>query len=71
MKTLCAIFDQEPDLIEFLMAWNRRIKDSAVFFELMKEAGFLCYKHGKGLFSFFRAEKADEYLLSLNNKLES
>jgi hypothetical protein len=37
---------------EFLMSWNRRISESYKFFQMMKEAGFVCYHHGKCIYSF-------------------
>ena len=38
--------------VEFLMSWNRRIAESSIFFELMKEAGFTCEHKGKCVYSF-------------------
>ena len=40
--TLSELFDGGT-VEEFLMSWNRRIPESALFFENMKEAGALCY----------------------------
>jgi hypothetical protein len=37
---------------EFLMSWNRRISESYKFFQMMREAGFVCYHHGKCIYSF-------------------
>lgn len=39
---------------EFLMSWNRRIAQSSIFFDLMKEAGFICVHQGKCIYSFTR-----------------
>ncbi len=39
VKTLSELFDGGT-IVEFLMSWNRRIAESAIFFELMKEAGY-------------------------------
>jgi hypothetical protein len=38
--------------VEFLMSWNRRIAESAIFFDLMAKAGFLCEHKGKCVYSF-------------------
>jgi hypothetical protein len=38
--------------VEFLMSWNRRIAESAIFFDLMSKAGFLCEHKGKCVYSF-------------------
>ena len=37
---------------EFLMSWNRRIAESAIFFDLMAQAGFKCEHKGKCVYSF-------------------
>lgn len=49
------------------MAWNRRISASGAFFDMMREAGFLCHHHGHCVFSFYTAEGAsrDHYLQGL------
>lgn len=39
---------------EFIMSWNRRIAESAIFFELMKSNGFECVHVGKCIYSFTR-----------------
>jgi hypothetical protein len=44
--------DENQFPVEFLMSWNRRISESYQFFALMKEAGFVCYHHGRCLYSF-------------------
>ena len=38
--------------IEFVMSWNRRIAESAIFFDLMLKAGFTCEHKGKCVYSF-------------------
>ena len=38
--------------VEFLMSWNRRIAESAIFFDLMLQAGFSCEHQGKCVYSF-------------------
>lgn len=38
--------------VEFLMSWNRRIAESAIFFDLMTSAGFVCEHKGKCVYSF-------------------
>lgn len=38
--------------IEFVMSWNRRIAESAIFFDLMLKAGFSCEHKGKCVYSF-------------------
>jgi hypothetical protein len=38
--------------IEFLMSWNRRIAESAIFFDFMNDAGFQCEHKGKCVYSF-------------------
>eukprot|EP00596_Hydrurales_sp_CCMP1899_P004118 CAMPEP_0119033710 /NCGR_PEP_ID=MMETSP1177-20130426/761_1 /TAXON_ID=2985 /ORGANISM="Ochromonas sp, Strain CCMP1899" /LENGTH=461 /DNA_ID=CAMNT_0006990655 /DNA_START=103 /DNA_END=1489 /DNA_ORIENTATION=+ len=39
--------DENRDVpVEFLMSWNRRIAESAIFFDLMNEAGFQCEHKG-------------------------
>lgn len=63
MQTLVELFDHESNMIEFLMSWNRRIQESTQFFQLMKEAGFSSITHGKGLYSFYRPDRMDNYLL--------
>ena len=37
---------------EFVMSWNRRIAESAIFFDLMLKAGFSCEHKGKCVYSF-------------------
>jgi predicted nicotinamide N-methyase len=39
---------------EFIMSWNRRIAESAIFFDLMKTAGFNCVHLGSCIYSFTR-----------------
>lgn len=51
------------------MSWNRRINQSYIFFDLMKEAGFGCFNHGKGIYSFYRTNHMDDYLTSLASQL--
>ena len=41
------------DGVEFLMSWQRRISDSEIFFQMMKDEGFHVYHHGKCIYSFF------------------
>ena len=41
------------DGVEFLMSWQRRIAESEIFFQLMREEGFYIYHHGKCIYSFF------------------
>lgn len=72
MKTIVEVFDSNRGTIaEFLMSWNRRIASSKIFFELMSEAGFECYHHGKCVYSFFRrgdeALADDVYLMGLQD----
>lgn len=43
----------EEGVQEFLMAWNRRIAESVLFFDLMKEHGYRCHHHGKCIYSFY------------------
>jgi hypothetical protein len=50
------------------MSWNRRIQESTQFFALMKENGFQMYNHGKGVYSFYRANRMDDYLRELNER---
>jgi hypothetical protein len=38
--------------VEFVMSWNRRIAESAIFFDLMLKAGFSCEHKGKCVYSF-------------------
>ena len=38
--------------VEFVMSWNRRIAESAIFFDLMLKAGFSCEHKGKCIYSF-------------------
>ncbi len=38
VKTLTELFDGGT-IVEFLMCWNRRIAESAIFFQLMADAG--------------------------------
>jgi hypothetical protein len=56
-------------VLEFVMAWNRRISESGTFFDMMREAGFRIHHHGKCVYSFFRPDRTDSYLegLELNN----
>lgn len=68
VQTLQEIFSQEPDCIELVMAWKRRIKESSIFFDLMAEAGFQCHKYGRGLFSFYKSDRVDDYLQSLSSR---
>jgi hypothetical protein len=45
--------DENRDVpVEFLMSWNRRIAESAIFFDLMNDAGFQCEHKGKCVYSF-------------------
>jgi hypothetical protein len=67
VQSLVTIFDAESDLIEFLMSWNRRISESTIFFDLMKQAGFECHSYGRGLYSFYRKARADSFLVALEN----
>lgn len=39
---------------ELVMSWNRRMKESAEFFERMKTAGFECRHEGKCVYTFTR-----------------
>lgn len=68
VKSLLTIFDREPQLIEFLMSWNRRIKESSIFFDLMKEAGFRCHSYGQGLYSFYLPNRVDTFLQTLERQ---
>lgn len=65
VQSLKEIFEHEPNLVEFLMSWNRRIQESSQFYDLMKDAGFQIYSHGKGLYSFYRLDRMDSYLQTL------
>jgi hypothetical protein len=55
-------------VVEFLMAWNRRISASGSFFDMMRSAGFLCHHHGHCIYSFYTSQSAekDSYLRSLD-----
>ena len=39
VKTLCELFDG-GSIEKFVMSWKRRINESKIFFDLMKQAGF-------------------------------
>lgn len=67
VQTLVELFDQEEGLIEFLMAWNRRIKESSIFFDKMNAAGFQMHSYGKGIYSFTRESRCDLFLKDLFN----
>ena len=54
MKTLVEIFELEAELEEFVMSWNRRIAESELFFNKMRDHGFVINVHGKGMFTIIR-----------------
>ncbi|RHY34499.1 hypothetical protein DYB32_000901 [Aphanomyces invadans] len=64
VETLLEIFESN-EAEEFLMSWRRRIADSAIFFELMKAAGFRVHHHGSCVYSFFKPDVLSPYLQSL------
>jgi hypothetical protein len=41
-------------VVEFVMSWNRRIAESASFFEQMSAAGFRAHHYGECVYSFYR-----------------
>lgn len=55
VNTLVQLFE-DTDVSEFVMSWQRRINESKIFFELMKDASFSCLNHGKGLYTFTRSK---------------
>lgn len=66
VETLKELF-ASGEVVEFLMAWNRRISASGTFFEMMREQGFKCHHHGQCIYSFYTASTAadDVYLQGL------
>lgn len=44
------------DRTVFVMSWNRRMKESTTFFDMMKEAGFHATHEGKCVYTFIRRE---------------
>ena len=54
VESLVKLFELSGHVEEFLMAWNRRIDESKIFYALMDEAGFLCDRLGGGIYSFTR-----------------
>ena len=55
VQTLQEIFGMdEKNNMKFIMSWNRRIKDSKQFFDLMVDAGFDYAFHGNGLYTFVK-----------------
>jgi hypothetical protein len=58
VQTLCELFSG-GGVVEFLMSWNRRMKESEQFFEMMKNAGFSMVHHGKCVYSFYQGEIPD------------
>lgn len=54
VKTLQEVMPADRKETKFVMSWNRRMKESAAFFDMMEEAGFQ-YKHeGKCVYTFTR-----------------
>ena len=54
VQTLIDIFN-ENTIIEFVMSWNRRIDESQIFFNMMKDIGKFSMKHhGQCIFSFYK-----------------
>eukprot|EP00978_Attheya_sp_CCMP212_P015105 scaffold38838_cov56-Attheya_sp.AAC.1 len=45
---------------KFVMSWNRRMKESAEFFDRAKQAGFSCTHEGKCIYTFVRADDDNE-----------
>jgi Lysine methyltransferase len=45
---------------KFVMSWNRRMKESAEFFDRMKDAGFDCTHEGKCIYTFVYCNGDDE-----------
>jgi len=54
VRTLENLFDGGT-IVEFLMSWNRRIDESAIFFRLMETSNFQCVKVESGIYSFTRS----------------
>jgi hypothetical protein len=53
VNTLVQLFDK-VGCSEFVMAWNRRLKDSHLFFESMEQSGFRCTHEGNCVYKFTR-----------------
>jgi len=55
VKTLLELFEnyEERDLI-FVMSWNRRMKESTKFFELIEQAGFTWTHEGKCIYAIVK-----------------
>lgn len=51
VETLQQVMSESTVLI---MSWNRRMKESAAFFQLMDEAGFDCHHQGKCIYRLTR-----------------
>lgn len=51
VASLLEIFQSNP-VTEFIMSWNRRIAESAQFFQQMQQAGFECEHLGSCIYSF-------------------
>jgi hypothetical protein len=53
--------DNQPDSqsTQFVMSWNRRMKESAAFFDKMKLAGFDVTHEGKCVYTFVRRRASD------------
>jgi len=59
VDTLCALFEG-GSAKEFVMAWNRRIAESSIFFDLMKTKGFECVHLGACVYSFTLSQQTLE-----------
>lgn len=53
VQTLQELMALNPNS-KFVMSWNRRMKESAEFFQRMKDAGFHCVHEGKCVYTFTR-----------------
>jgi len=53
VTTLLELFSQKRDLV-FVMSWNRRMKESAKFFELIERAGFTWTHEGKCIYTIVK-----------------
>jgi len=57
VETLQELMPEDSSSIKFVMSWNRRMKESAEFFERAKAAGFLCTHEGKCIYTFIRRKE--------------
>lgn len=54
------VFDNSRRPTQFVMSWNRRMKESAEFFDKMKHAGFDVTHEGKCIYTFVRRPRPTE-----------